>query len=328
MRVGQLLVAAANVIALVRGAEDVESLAGLGLLVGAEQVDDVQRALVGRVGPVFDRVGDVEQGADRRFAAAWDAAVDPLGDRHLIELLPFGRELVVSGRFAGGFEILGDRLLNAAPPVLVSLLHGVVAAEQLVGVAQARISGEVVERQAEASGEADDRLVIGVDQLSAPFAHLIVRPYRRGREHPPADPVRGFIDGAGDSGILQGERRVEPGDPRPDDGDAGFGRRSEGRFRNRCARRHRSGASDELATRRGGASLRHQLRDGDVPALAKADVRRKRFKKLQQGSAGHDVGLVVNAVIERAAHSLRNPGRPRGKTRAGCSPAAVCDGSP
>ena len=282
----ELLVAAADVIALIRGAEDVEPLAGLGLLVGAEQVDNVQRALVRRVGPVFDRIGDVEQSADRRFAAARDAAVDPLGDRHLIELLPFGRELVVSRRFARGFEILGDRLLNAAPPILVRLLHGVVAAEKLVGVAQARISGEVVERQAEASGEANDRLVIGVDQLSAPFADLIVRPDRRGREHPPADPVRRFVDRAGDSGVLQGERRVQPGDPRPDDGDAGFGRRSKGRSRKRRARRHRSGAGDELAPRRGGQPLRQQFSDRDVPALAKTDVRRKRFKKLHVRECG------------------------------------------
>ena len=41
----ELLVAAANMITLVRFAEDVESLAGLGLLVCAQQVDDVQRAL-------------------------------------------------------------------------------------------------------------------------------------------------------------------------------------------------------------------------------------------------------------------------------------------
>jgi hypothetical protein len=97
----------------------------------------------------------------------------------LIELLPFGRELVVSGRLARRFQIFGDRLLNAAPPVLVSLLDGVVAAKNLIGVPQARISGEVVERQAEPLGEANDRLVIGVDQLPAPFADLIVRPYRR-----------------------------------------------------------------------------------------------------------------------------------------------------
>src|SRR3984957_15768460 len=171
----ELLVAAADMIALVRGAEHVEAGAGFGLLVGAEQIDDVQRALVGGVGAVLNRVGDVEQSADRRFPPAWDAALDPFGDRHLVELLPFGRELVVSRRFAGGLQILGDRLLNAAPPILVRLLHGVVAAENLVGVAQAGISGEVVQRQAKPSGEANDRLAIGVDKLAAPFADLIVR---------------------------------------------------------------------------------------------------------------------------------------------------------
>jgi hypothetical protein len=244
----QLLVAAADVVTLVRFAEDVESFARLGLLVGPEQIDNVERALVGRVGPVFDGVGDVEQGANWRFAAAGDAAVDPLGARHLIELLPFGREPVVSGRLARGFEILGDRSLNAASPVLVSLLDRVVAAENLVSVAQVRNPGEVVEGQAEASGEADDRLVIGIDQLAAQFADLIVRPDRGRREHAAPDPVRRLVPGAGDSRILQGERRIERGDSGADDRDAGFGRRSEGRFRNHCARRHRRGAGDKLAT--------------------------------------------------------------------------------
>jgi hypothetical protein len=72
-----------------------------------------------------------------------------------------------------------------------------------------------------------------------------------------------------------------PGDPRSDNGDAGFGRRSEGCRWKRCGCRHRSGACDELAPRWGGQPLSHQLRDGDVPGLAKADVGRKGFKKLQ-----------------------------------------------
>jgi hypothetical protein len=72
-----------------------------------------------------------------------------------------------------------------------------------------------------------------------------------------------------------------PAIPAPDDGDAGFGRRSEGCRRNRRARRNRGGAGDELTARRGGQPLRQQLSDRDVVALATTDVRRKGFEKLQ-----------------------------------------------
>jgi hypothetical protein len=58
----QLRVPADDVVALVRGTED-HVVAGHGLV--AEQVDEVQRGLVGGLGPVLGVVGDVEDLPER-----------------------------------------------------------------------------------------------------------------------------------------------------------------------------------------------------------------------------------------------------------------------
>src|SRR6201999_112512 len=87
----QLLVAAADVIALVGHAEDAEAL----LRLVAEQVDEVQRRLDPGVGAVLDRVRDIEARTERRAVAAGDARLDPVVDARVIELLTVGGRGVV-----------------------------------------------------------------------------------------------------------------------------------------------------------------------------------------------------------------------------------------
>jgi hypothetical protein len=92
-----LVVAAAHVVLLVGLPEDPQ-VAGAR---EAEQVEHVQRALVAGLGAVLDVVGDVEQLPEVRRDPAGHVGVDPVGDRHRIELAPaLGRE-VVERRVAG-----------------------------------------------------------------------------------------------------------------------------------------------------------------------------------------------------------------------------------
>ena len=66
---------------LVRRAEDAE----LPRTRVTQEIQQVERALVGDLGAVLDVVGHVEQLAQRRGVAAGDAGVDPLQDRHVVE---------------------------------------------------------------------------------------------------------------------------------------------------------------------------------------------------------------------------------------------------
>src|SRR5207245_6700841 len=97
-RLGQVLVPTGDVVALVGDAVDSEALrAGL---VG-EQVDDVERRLVGRVRAVLLVVGDVEQPAERGAVASGYARLDPVVGAHVVERVA-GRLVLVPERWVAG----------------------------------------------------------------------------------------------------------------------------------------------------------------------------------------------------------------------------------
>src|SRR6185295_2614833 len=94
---------------------------------------------------------------------------------------------------------------------------------------------EIVEREAEAGGEAAHGGVAGIDQLAAPLADLVGGEVVGVGEHPAADPGRGLVDGGGEAVVAQGEGAGQAGDAAADDGDRGLiatgtgpGRQGEG----------------------------------------------------------------------------------------------------
>ena len=244
-RLRQLLVPAADVVALVGGAEDAE-VAGPGLV--AEQVDQVERALVGGLGPVLDVVGHVEEHAEGRGVAARHPRFDPVVDAHRVERAAARGAQVEERRVAGVLDVAVERLVHRLE-VAVRLRLRVVLAKEVIGVLRAvgHRPEQVVEREVEAFGQRLDGLVTAVDQLAAPLAHLAVAPVATHvREHAAADATGGLVDGGVDAGVLEGERRAQAGDAGTDDGDARGGgaarETGDGEARHRCRR-----AGQELA---------------------------------------------------------------------------------
>ena len=80
----------------------------------AEQVDQVERALLGRLGAVLDVVGDVEELPDPGVHPAREGLLDPVDDRHVVELAAArGRALErrrVARRRDVGMDLLPRRL--------------------------------------------------------------------------------------------------------------------------------------------------------------------------------------------------------------------------
>ena len=104
-----LVVPAVDVVFLVRLPERVE----LALADEAEQVDQVERALDARLGAVLDVVGDVEHAAEFRLRPAVRAGlVEPLDDRHPVELEPALGERVPERRIAGSHGVLVQLLVD------------------------------------------------------------------------------------------------------------------------------------------------------------------------------------------------------------------------
>jgi len=97
----------------------------------AQEIEHVQHALLVRVGAVLDRVGDVEELPELRRHAARHVRLDPVDDRHVIELAAARRERVIQGRIARGAEV-GVQLLPNLLEVVGRLRIGVVRTVEVV----------------------------------------------------------------------------------------------------------------------------------------------------------------------------------------------------
>ena len=214
--IGDLVVAADDVVLLVRGAEDAE----LALTRVAEQVEQVERALLGRFGAVLDVVRDVEQLPDPRFHPVLEGLLDPVDDRHVVELAAsLGRDLE-RGRVARGGDVAVDllpRVLDVVGHLRVGVRRPVEVAEHLRSVLLG--PEEVVQLQAETGCELPDRGVALVDQLAAVLDDLALG--ERAPESPaaPADPVGRLVDLGVVAGIAQRVRGTQPGEAGTDDDD-------------------------------------------------------------------------------------------------------------
>jgi hypothetical protein len=187
----------------------------------AEQVEEVQRALLRRLGSVFDVVRDVEEAAQARARAAGDRCVDPLRDRQVVEFVAPLREAVEERRVAGGRDVLVDRLpglLDVAGDLGVRVRLAVEVAEHL-GAVQLRLE-QVVQPEPELLGKVADGVVPLVDQLAAVLGDLPVRERSAERPAAAADSIRCLEDLRGIPGLLQPVGTRQPGETSADHDDA------------------------------------------------------------------------------------------------------------
>ena len=286
-------------------ADDVESLVGLAVererSAGvAEQVDEVERGLLGRLGSVLDVVGDVEQLAERRRVAARHAGLDPLVDAHVVEGDPLGRRDLVGRRIARHGQVAVQRRPDRLE-VAIGLVGGVVVAEEAVRVGRAvRLGAEQVDgRQVEPPGEREDRLVPRVDQLAAQLGSLAVGPVAGKVDevgvHAAADPRRmGFVDRGADSAVLQRESRRQARDAAADDRNSRRGRapraaheRAGGTGRGQCGADGSGPLEEVLARVRLLLAAGSQLLDRDPKLLGRVVLAGQLAQRAQQRCACH-----------------------------------------
>ena len=72
--------------------------------------------------------------------------------------------------------------------------------------------------EAEAFNQSQHGPVVAIDKFAAPFADHALCPERGVRMHAPANAARCLVNGAGKTGILQGESGVQACDTRANDG--------------------------------------------------------------------------------------------------------------
>jgi hypothetical protein len=207
----------------------------------------------------------------------------------------------------------------------------------------ARLAGTEVDRlQTEATGEPEDGLMIGVDQLSAPLADLAVAPVPgRVRMDPTSGLIRRLVHRGGDPRVVKGQRCAQAGEPRPDDGDRCLG------LSRRCLWRggpRRSGLEaiaaegqprGRHATAQEDGAPRHRwgrARRGHVPSLALTSPvplgpdhggrdASEAGGKLDHGEAAHDAS--VQASCSRVEPPVRSPSsREDSPLSADCSAAS------
>ena len=212
---GDLIVASPNVEALVGLAEEPQLRPGV-----AEQVEQVQRALLGRVRAVLDRVGDVEQLSESRRVTTRDRHFDPVGDRHRVELTASPRRVVVRGRVVGVGHVLvdrGPRDLEVRRHLLVRVGPAVEEAEELgASLLGAR---QVVQPEAQLVDELPHRVVAGVDELATVLDDLPVGEGAAERPATAAGAVRRLVELDAVAGLTQAVGAGQPGEPGADDHD-------------------------------------------------------------------------------------------------------------
>src|SRR6266508_2123803 len=166
-----LIVSAPDVVLLVRRDKDSE----LPVTRVTEEIEEVERALLAALGAVLDGVRDVEHAAEVRAGAPWHGLVEPVDDRHVIELPA-----------ALGVEV-PQRRITRCRDVLVHLLVDRVQVDQELRV---RVLGvvyveevlrslglsleQVVERKAELLRQLAHGRVSLVDHLAAMLRELAV----------------------------------------------------------------------------------------------------------------------------------------------------------
>ena len=168
----------------------------------AEEIDEIQRRLVGRRRAVLQRVRRVEEATEPRRRASGNARVDPLPDAHAVERHARGRPGLVGGLLARGVEVPPqERIHGLELPVGVG--HRIEGAQHVEGVLRAGRLGRVKVDgpKAEPPREAEHRLVVRVDELTTPLLPGSSSSPPRSVD---AAAVFGLVDGRGNAAILEG----------------------------------------------------------------------------------------------------------------------------
>jgi len=177
---------------------------------------------------------------------AGNIVFDPLIETHLVEHLASGGICVVERGKRRGLDLLAQRLVDGRE-VAVRLARGVISVEEPERVR--RVVGLCLDLvghvEAEALRELQNEMVVGVNQLAAPLAHLAVRPIGGIGVHAAANARRGLVDSRGIARVLERERRGETGNSSADDSDP-RGPALSPYGPGQCEGRHSGGTSDKL----------------------------------------------------------------------------------
>jgi len=216
-RGGDLLVPLRQVKTLV--AEDTERRE-LGPLVGVDEKEEVERALLVDLAAVFGDVGLLDRFEDGGTGAAGDQV---LLEGRVVED-DVGVIVNVGGRGAARvLQIVVHRVDEVAVLVHDVLLRDVLAVEVVEDLA--RLLVHVLFREVELVRVGEHRLVPGVDELAAAFGDLSGERHRTTegaaeREAASAGSVARFVQRRHDAGCLEAIGAYEAGEARADDPDA------------------------------------------------------------------------------------------------------------
>ena len=212
-RCDHLVVAAPDVEPLVRCSEEPQPAAAR----VAEQVEQVERGLVGDVRAELGVVGDVEEPPEVGVEPSRDVVREPLGDRDVIEL-DAARLVVVVERGVTGLRQIQFQLRIDGAEVGDRLADRVAGAVEVEDVAGPRLlSGyHVGEGEAELSHQAAHRDVVAVDQLAAVLGDLTVGEGAPDGPDPPAEAVVRLVDHRTVPCLLQAVRADQAGEPAAD----------------------------------------------------------------------------------------------------------------
>jgi len=205
------------VVLLVGLAEEAE----LTLACEAEEVEEVERALHARLGPVLDVVRDIEELPETRAHPAGDGLFDPVDNRHPIEFPTALRRRVEGRGVARGRSVAVDLLPDLLEVVgdVVYRVRGAFEVAPEVGAVRLRAE-EVVEREPQLVHEISDRVVTLVDQLAAVLGDLSVGEGAACAPAPSAQTVGRLVDLSRISGLFEAIRARQAREARADDDDA------------------------------------------------------------------------------------------------------------
>src|SRR5829696_1151975 len=244
-RLHELVVAAADVELLVGGSEQPQ----LALARVAEQIEQVERALLGALGAELDGVGDVEQLPEARRAPAGHALLDPLRDRHRVQLPPARRGDRIRGRIRRGRDVLMDLLIDGVV-VLGGLRERVRTAVEVIQRLGAVGLGleQVVQRQVQLLGQLTELDVARVDQLAAVLGDEPGRERAADRPAAPAEAVAALVQLRSHPRAPETVGARQPREASPDDDYSAVRRGSGARRPRGDGDRGRAGGPEQLTT--------------------------------------------------------------------------------
>ena len=190
----------------------------------AEQREQVKRTLLARIQAEVPATAVLQQPAQRPVVSTFDVLLNPIIHTQIVE--PVRRLRIVSvGR--GEVDLLRLLLQERSEYLEIprQFFRAIIAIEEIhdalhrVPPYPRQVDGS----EAEALDQLVQGLMVAVDELAAPLADHTILPGDGIGVHATADAVGRFIDAARETGILQGQSRIESRNSCSDDSDPGHG---------------------------------------------------------------------------------------------------------